>query len=321
MLAFQAFMTGLIDYAGLFPPAGLPLPAAITNFHHYRQQPEQWMLGRFIVPVGHLAELATYAHLFQANNPTRLAVIGRGGQDGDTFFQKLEEDLAMIAAFQASQAPAGQIDLFEVRLPRTLFPSVDNVRLFVAEVGDLLAPAGLTPFYEAPFDVTEPGWFEALFDICAGCSLFNRQQEPGVAPAGVKIRCGGLSPAAFPTSVQLAYALSAAHDNPVPLKCTAGLHHPIRHFSPEVQTKMHGFLNLFAAGLLTHCHNLPLDTIQAILEDEEPSHFTFDPTGFAWQNYRMTTSEIANLRQQLLISYGSCSFDDPCHDLRSLNLL
>lgn len=321
MLAFQAFMMGLIDYAGLFPPAGLPLSSAITNFHRYRQQPERWMLGRFIVPVGRLAELSTYAHLFQADDPTHLAVIGRGGKDGDTFLQNLEEDLATIADFQANQAPAGQIDVFEVRLPRILFPSADNVRLFVAEVADLLAPAGLTPFYEAPFELDEPGWFEAVFDICAGCSLFNRQQESGVAPAGVKIRCGGVTAAAFPSPIHLAYALSAAHDNLVPLKCTAGLHHPIRHFSQEVETKMHGFFNLFGAGLLTHIHNLPLNTIQAILEDEEPAHFIFDANGFAWQNYRATPTEIINLRQQWLISYGSCSFDDPRHDLQTLNLL
>lgn len=321
MLAFPAFMTGLIDYAGLFPPAGLPLPAAITNFHHYRQQSERWMLGRFIVPVSRLTELATYAHLFQPDDPTHLAVIGRGGKDGDSFLQNLAEDLTIIANFQATQSPAGQIDLLEVRLPRTLFPSVDNVRLFVAEVSDLLVPAGLTPFYEIPFAVNEPGWFEAIFDICAGCSLFNRQQEPGAAPAGVKIRCGGVTAAAFPDPVQLAYALSTAHDNLVPLKCTAGLHHPIRHFSPEVGAKMHGFLNFFGAGLLTHIHHLPLNIIQTILEDEEPTHFRFDPAGFTWQNYQATSAEIANLRQQFFISYGSCSFDEPRHDLQTLKLL
>ena len=35
-LAFRAFMSELIDYAGLFPPARLDLDTAIRNFARYR---------------------------------------------------------------------------------------------------------------------------------------------------------------------------------------------------------------------------------------------------------------------------------------------
>jgi hypothetical protein len=32
MKSLQAFLSHLIDYAGLFPPAALPLPEAIANY-------------------------------------------------------------------------------------------------------------------------------------------------------------------------------------------------------------------------------------------------------------------------------------------------
>jgi hypothetical protein len=57
-LAFRAFMSELIDYAGLFPPARLDLDTAIRKYARYRDQDEAWMLGRFIIPAGQLAQLA-----------------------------------------------------------------------------------------------------------------------------------------------------------------------------------------------------------------------------------------------------------------------
>src|SRR5271168_1715881 len=51
-----ALLEGLIDYAGLFPPAGLPMESAVRNYAAYRGSELHWILGRFIVPVARLAE-------------------------------------------------------------------------------------------------------------------------------------------------------------------------------------------------------------------------------------------------------------------------
>ena len=48
----RAFLAGLIDYAGLFPPAALPLGPALAEYARHRAGPDAWMLGRFIVPAG-----------------------------------------------------------------------------------------------------------------------------------------------------------------------------------------------------------------------------------------------------------------------------
>jgi hypothetical protein len=48
--ALAELLRGLIDYAGLFPPASLDLPAATRNYAAYRKGPHAWMLGRFVIP-------------------------------------------------------------------------------------------------------------------------------------------------------------------------------------------------------------------------------------------------------------------------------
>src|SRR5262249_38895006 len=107
----------------------------------------------------------------------------------------------------------------------------------------------------------------------------------------------------------------------VPLKFTAGLHHPFRHFDRALQTPMHGFLNVFVAGVLAHARGLQEGQVRDILADEDPGHFAFDATGLSWKEWRATTEEIAAARRHAVLSFGSCSFDEPREDLRARGLL
>ena len=54
--AAGALLAGLIDYAGLFPPAGLAMEAAVAAYASHRRGPERWILSRFVVPVARLGE-------------------------------------------------------------------------------------------------------------------------------------------------------------------------------------------------------------------------------------------------------------------------
>ena len=57
MSAIHALLRDSIDYAGLFPPAGLGMSEAAANYASYRTGPHAWALGRFVVPAGRLVEL------------------------------------------------------------------------------------------------------------------------------------------------------------------------------------------------------------------------------------------------------------------------
>ena len=53
----KALLAGLIDYAGLFPPAALSMEEAVRNYARYREGEHAWMLGRFVVPEAGAAEV------------------------------------------------------------------------------------------------------------------------------------------------------------------------------------------------------------------------------------------------------------------------
>src|SRR5262249_35180972 len=130
------------------------------------------------------------------------------------------------------------------------------------------------------------------------------------ALGGLKLRCGGLEEAAFPAPEQVAFALLACGREMLSFKATAGLHHPIRHRDPGLNVMMHGFLNVFGAGMLAYHHHLEEGPLRAIVEDEDPSHFAFDEREFRWKDLAVNVEQIQRGRTHLVTSFGSCSFDE-----------
>lgn len=55
--SLNAFLANLIDYAGLYPPAALPLPAVLENYQAYLASPDRWILNRLVLPATKLPEL------------------------------------------------------------------------------------------------------------------------------------------------------------------------------------------------------------------------------------------------------------------------
>jgi hypothetical protein len=105
------------------------------------------------------------------------------------------------------------------------------------------------------------------------------------------------------------------------MKCTAGLHHPVKHFNESVNTHMHGFLNVFGAGILAYASGLDESEIIEVLNDDDPDEFMFNENGFEWNEIEVTNEEIREARNKLMVSYGSCSFDEPVDDLKLLELI
>jgi cell division FtsZ-interacting protein ZapD len=83
---------------------------------------------------------------------------------------------------------------------------------------------------------------------------------------------------------------------------------------------MHGFINLFlAAGFLRA--GVDSKVVLQLLEEQSPQAFHFDEDGVSWREDRLSVREIAAVRQDFAISFGSCSFTEPIDDLRALHLL
>jgi hypothetical protein len=55
--SIRALLSNLIDYAGLYPPASLPLPTVIQNYEQYLSSPDNWILNRLVLPATKLNEV------------------------------------------------------------------------------------------------------------------------------------------------------------------------------------------------------------------------------------------------------------------------
>jgi hypothetical protein len=55
--SLRVLLEGLIDYAGLFPPAALTMQDAVRNYARYRDGNHAWALGKFIVPKERVKEV------------------------------------------------------------------------------------------------------------------------------------------------------------------------------------------------------------------------------------------------------------------------
>jgi hypothetical protein len=310
----RTFLEGIIDYAGLFPPAELPLAQAMANYLRYRNEPEGWMLGRFICPAARLKELPAFRTDIGPIAPLRLTILGRGGKDVPEFMANLKLDLEDVVALGREFAVA---ESYEVKLPVLLFgnnPSdllrVGQIAGLMSAVARLLDTVSLVPFYECPWP--EP---KAVDQFAEGLRMVGNRR------AGWKLRCGGLQASAFPSPRQVARVLAESSAANIPWKATAGLHHPLRHFDEKLQTSMHGFVNVFGAGILAHAlvKTGSFDNeIETMLADEDASHFVVSEAGFSWKEHRATTEAIRLARQDFVTSFGSCSFDEPRDDLRRL---
>jgi hypothetical protein len=88
-----------------------------------------------------------------------------------------------------------------------------------------------------------------------------------------------------------------------------------------MQTHIHGFLNIFTAGVAAHALQLSEDQVRKIIEDETASNFVFDDKGIHWKSLRASATNTMRARKVLVTSFGSCSFEEPCNDLRAMGLI
>lgn len=311
--SLRALLDGIIDYAGLFPPARLPLEEAVRNYLRYRRGPERWMLARFVCPSTRLAELgALLQEIGQGEAPIPLAVLGRGSDTLREFAEGWAEDLKAVMAFRQQFGGRAAVDVLELRWPAG--GGIEDLRpsIWKEHAGLAQAAGPLAMFCEIPFTGEWSNWQYLLLAVM--------RQGPERERIGLKFRCGGVQPEAFPSPGDVASTIAACRVAGVPLKFTAGLHHPIRRFDPALRVRMHGFVNVFGAAVLAHARGFTEEQLLPVLEDEDAGDFVFDEAGFRWKDYRASTQEIVAARWRV-VSFGSCSFEEPRDDLRALGWL
>ena len=299
--SLRALLEHSIDYAGMFPPCGLALEPALTNQARYVRLDDRWMLNAFVLPVGQFDAAKQFLALFDPSCPLSVSALGPKTENATAFREALietDEAIRSLAAHNVDLVSVSQLEMF---LPDDVDSSLLNETRSI--VGSLPA------FWEAPAERAE-----------RTIALLAEHNSNADHPTfGYKMRTGGVTADAFPTSAQIAPALVAPATHQVPIKFTAGLHHPLRQYREEVQTKMHGFLNVLGAAVLAAEHRWDAPQTTAMLDDEDASPFKFDDEFFAWRDWKIDLERIRD-RRRFVTTFGSCSFDEPREDLRALKL-
>ncbi|MGB3206910.1 MAG: hypothetical protein WBB28_18150, partial [Crinalium sp.] len=223
LASLKVLLDSVVDYAGLFPPAKLTMAEAIANYAQYLCDRYNWMLGRFILPASRLPEFEEIL--------AKLALTEEKAQ---------QWSLSLILS-QDWQLELEQVKLWQERgriaiaLRRACaIASLEFPTLPPTEIKKIIPhlPNSVEAFCEIPFNADLPAYLTILKN----------------SPIAAKIRTGGITAEAFPTTNQLSKYIFAFAEAQLPFKATAGLHHllPGKYrltYEPDSQlATMHGFL-------------------------------------------------------------------------------
>lgn len=314
--SMRALLSGLFDYAGLFPPAKLGMSDATSTYARTLMQDHSFALGRFVCTVSRLEELSKTGAMvmpgtYATSGYTEMVDIADPWAVSAIIDGPLTQCLDMIDAFNEHHADMAhgraKIDAIEMRLtdPNDVDDALDEI------------PDDLSVAFEVPKSAIFGGDPRGYVAAVSGTG------------AAAKIRCGGVTHDLFPTTEDVARFLVACHLGDAPFKATAGLHHPVRaeqrltYEDDPPRGVMHGFLNLFVAAVLLKSRAIEADqdAVVRVLDETDACAFAFTDEALSWRDASAEVSQIARARESFALGIGSCSFAEPIDDLRELGLL
>jgi hypothetical protein len=291
--SLRVLLDGMVDFAGLFPPASLQMSEAVRRYAGYRGSSEAWALGRFVITARALSELASTVEeerpgLTLGHEPWRLAVVSGAEAEGDG---------GHIEAFIARSGDWARIECMEWKAD-----SPELIRRRSART-----PVGAERYFEIdPAGDLRP--------------LLRAVRDTG---SGAKIRTGGLLADAFPAPEVVLTFLRACHEIGVHFKATAGLHHPLRAayrltYAPDSPVgMMFGYLNIVLAAAFVAAEADDA-VVLGVLTEESAHALAVGDSWISWRGRRITLDALARTRRVFARGIGSCSFREPLDDLARL---
>ena len=294
----RTLLSGIVDYAGLFPPASLSMDDAVSEYARSRVSPARWMLGRFVAPAGRLLEFTDAAAAVRGmvpddHDPWPVTVIATGDPAVDA------ESMRRLQAAQQGATRPLLIAGIETRVS-----AAEDIERVVAPLREFVPET----YVEIPLDVDPEPLLMAIVQ----------------AGARAKARTGGITPDAIPSAGSVARFLATCVRLEVPFKLTAGLHHPLRAeypltYEPEPdRAVMHGFLNAFLAVALLRAGGSE-EEARELLEETNPFAITFSDVAISWRHHRFDEIALGDARR-LATGFGSCSFAEPVEGLAEMGV-
>jgi hypothetical protein len=275
--AVPAAWSGLVDDAAMFPPGDLPLADAVAAYQERRDAWYADLVGPLVVTDTKLPEVPPEI-------PVSVVLTSGAGA---------------VAGVASMVRKKGNRLVGVETAVRDLDDIAGNVRRITAAVDAARSEGGLADtsvYVELPQTEPTTDWLAAADAVAE-------------ADHRLKLRTGGVEAHMFPAAAAVATWIDAALDRETPFKCTAGLHHAVRHRDPETGFEHLGFLNVLLATTVALDGGSVPDVAQ-LLDD----HYANDLVALARQ------SDLDGAREWFM-SYGSCSVTEPLHELVGLGLL
>lgn len=284
----SALLSGVVDYAGLFPPAALAMAEAVAEYRAALAGPEAWMLGRFVVPAARLDELAAVLSETRGEG-WRISAIVRDGQS---------DDAEAVRRFNDGTARhGGRVDSIECKPT-----AIEHVEWLAR---------------------TYPPGFEIYVEVAPGSDVASWFARIAAHGFRAKVRTGGVTADAFPSPRALAELLDTAVRHDITLKATAGLHHAVRGsyrltYAPDsASAPMYGYLNVLLATTAL-ASGASVDDAETLLQSTEAEGLTFAADAVRWGAREFPAAVMARVRAGSLVSFGSCSFREPAGEFVAL---
>jgi hypothetical protein len=283
----RELLRGLLDDASLFPPSSLPMPAALAAHARHAAAWYRDLAGPFVCAETRLSDL----RVVLTSSGTAwidLSLVVTGGA-------------AAVAAATDAVAADPRLRLRAVEVPVGRDADLSQAITTVVAALDAAPLAAATGYIEVPI--------AAIAGPDGSPQLIAMIDERGYRP---KLRTGGVVKEAFPDKAALAVCLAELTARRIAFKCTAGLHHAVRHTAADTGLEHHGFLNvLLAVG--AGAAGADADEIAGVLAQR-------DQLAIAAAVRSLDADAAAEIRS-LFTSFGTCSTDEPVADLVSLGLL
>jgi hypothetical protein len=284
--SLPSYVHGLVDDAAIFPPGNAPLDEAVAAHRHHLASSYAGLLGPFVVSDTRLPDLARLVERVETA-PLDVIVVVTGG--------------------------AGALEPAVTWASRTEGVALAGVEVAMREsdAGDLAPNAGriVTAVDRLGLDVPVSVEVPRLYGAEPSASWLGALDELAAADHRVKLRTGGLEADAFPSVHELATCIVAALDRELRFKCTAGLHHAVRHTDPQTGFDHHGFLNVLLATRAS-LDGAGADDVAAVLDTRAGAALARDPDADGLTSAR-----------RWFTSFVSCSVLDPLDDLTKLGLV
>jgi hypothetical protein len=277
-------LSGLFDYAGLFPPANREMSAALSDYVSLRNGEHSWVLGKFLLPVSRIDEFATVGSEFlpgENSQPISVSV---------TIDDDLLGGLKRVAEFNNGFFAAGN----NVVINSLEFSGTTGSDIL--KIHNLL-PSHLTAYFDVPLSDRAEELVEAT--ALSGCRA--------------KVQIAGRKDMDTSSASRILEVIDSCSRFNVPI--TVRIASSLQQADAEAN-----YLNLFLAAAYIRS-GMNSAEVLPILQENSPSAFFFDEQGITWQGFRLDLDQIKTVREKFFISFGVGSIADVVSGLRALNLL